>query len=219
METENPQGKKNTETELSDLANHTASKLKEETPADIKKVGQIALESHTPTSSRFYKNTYKNEVTPAKKGLKKLPIIIFLIVIACIISAGIFFRHRVNQLLKGPTPQLTQTPAPTAEPTPTPNLLVRLDWSFEVLNGSGVSGQAKKLADKLKSLGYPVVKSGNADKQTYETTELFVKKELQDKINIVIVDLKDIVKIASIAGELKDGTASARIIIGKDLSL
>ena len=43
-----------------------------------------------------------------------------------------------------------------------------------------------------------------------------IKDDLKEKIDLVIADLKDVVKIASIGGELKDSTASARIILGKD---
>lgn len=109
----------------------------------------------------------------------------------------------------------TPTPSASAEPTPTPRALNREDWSFEVLNGSGVTGAAKKMADQLKESGYPVVKTGNADRDDYTQSEFFVRKELEDSVDLVILDIKDIIKIASISGELKDSTASARIIIGK----
>lgn len=209
--------KKDSESKLSDLENNQKPENEsDEYPmSDIKKLGASGTQPQ-----RFHRNTYKSPESDSKPGSKKLTVAIFLILVATITGAGFSFRHRINQLLKGnPSPQPTQTPAPTSEPKPTPPPLVRSDWSFEILNGSGVSGQAKKLADKIKNLGYPVVKSANADKQTYDKTEIFVKKELQDKINALIVDLKDIIKIASIEGELKEGTASARIIIGKDLSL
>jgi len=151
-----------------------------------------------------------------KRGSKKfLFIFIFLALLAVL---GLFFKYQIKGIFIKASP--TPTPATaTPAPTPTQNPLNRSDWSLEVLNGSGVTGQAKKLADKLKEKGYVVVRSGNADKQNYDTSQIFIKKEQQDKVNLVVADLKDIVKISSVAGELKDSTASARIIIGKDLSL
>lgn len=174
----------------------------EETQEDIKKVG-----SDTNESIAFYPRLEK------KKSKKTLYLVIILILILAFL--GFLFKHRIKSFVVGeakPSP----TPVSTPIPTPTPNPLIRSDWSLEVLNGTTSSGLAKKISDKLVSLGYPVVKSGNADKSTYTQTQIFIKKDLMDKIDLVVADLKDTVKIASVSGELKEGTASARIIIGKD---
>lgn len=137
-----------------------------------------------------------------------------------LLLAGGYFA-KVRNVIQ-PTPVITPAPIPTPAPTSQP-VLNRSDWSLEILNGSGVTGAAKKLADKIQPLGYPVVKTGNADKDNYSRTQILVKKSLQDKVELIIADLKDIIKIASVAGDLpaggqglKDSTASARIIIGKD---
>jgi hypothetical protein len=108
----------------------------------------------------------------------------------------------------------------TAEVISTPTVapkqvLVRSEWSFEVLNGSGVAGAAKKVADQLIALGYQVVETGNADKQTYKGNGLFVSQEMEGKLDLMVADLKDTIEIATVAGVLKDSTASARIIVGK----
>lgn len=95
-------------------------------------------------------------------------------------------------------------------------ILVRSNWSFEVLNGLGVTGAAKELAEKLNALGYQVIKTGNADRDNYQETQILIKKGLEDKIDLVIADLKKTVRIASVGGELKDSTVSARIILGKE---
>ncbi len=130
-----------------------------------------------------------------------------------LLAIGVFFfRSSASVPVSTPVPSASETPLPTPSVVP----LTRADFSFEVLNGSGTSGLAKKFALKIQDLGYQVVKTGNADKQTYVKTEIFVKKDLMSKIDLVIADLKDAIKIASVAGELKEGTASARIIIGKD---
>lgn len=191
----------------------------EEEKEEIRKVG-----SDTNESIAFYPKESFAHPSPSRKKSKKT--LYFLIVLILILAVfGFLFKSRIKTLVTG-SPKPTPTPTVTSTPTPTPNPLIRSDWSFEVLNGTSTSGQAKKLADKLIALGYPVVKTGNADKQSlpdgkqsYEVTQILVKKELMDKIDLVVADLKDTVKIASMAGELKDSTASARIIIGKDLSL
>lgn len=104
----------------------------------------------------------------------------------------------------------TETPTPTPKPA-----LIRSEWSLEVLNGSGVAGVAKKLAERLREKGYQVISAGNADKDSYTESQIYVSSAFKERIDLLIADVKDVVKIASIAGELKDSTASARIIVGK----
>lgn len=167
-----------------------------------------APEVDTKESIAFYPPAFK------KKSKKNLYLVVILVLTIFIVGIIIFKQQKA-----APIPTATFTPTPTPESTPIPDPLIREEWFFEVLNGSGVSGLAKKLADKLIALGYQVYKTGNADKQSYEVTQIQVRKDLLEKVNLVVADLKDAVKIASMAGELKEGTASARIIIGKDLSL
>lgn len=146
----------------------------------------------------------------------KLVTLILFILTIVVIGSAIYFVAGVGSPKKQEQPAIsppTSTPTPT--PSPTPKTLNRSEWSFEVLNGSGVTGAAKKLADSLKALGYQVVKVGNADKD-YQKNEFFVQEDLMADIAPVVVDIKDIIKIASISGQLKDSTASARIIIGKE---
>lgn len=144
---------------------------------------------------------------------KLVTLVLFILAIAAI-AGGIYFVAGTG----GPKKQdqkATAVPTATLEPTPKPKTLNQSEWSFEVLNGSGVSGEAKRIADALKDLGYQVVKVGNADRDDYSAHEFFVQKDLQEDVNLVVSDIKDIIKIASISGELKDSSASARIIIGK----
>lgn len=152
-----------------------------------------------------------------KSGKKLLIVIIILILILCggyFIGKKLRVASRVRNVIQ-PTPSATSTPSPTPSPVSQP-VLNRSDWSLEILNGSGVTGAARKVADKIQALGYPVTKTGNADKDNYSVTQILVKSDLQSQVELVVADLRDIIKIASVAGELKEGTASARIIIGKD---
>lgn len=182
----------------------------EEKEEDIEDQGLESKKgSDTNGSIAFYPPPHK------KKSSKKVFVIVIVVII--LLAGGFLLRNRIKGVVKQ-EPEPTPTPSVTSIPTPESNPLVRSDWSFEVLNGTSSSGLAKALADKLIALGYPVVKLGNADKDTYTRTEILVKKNLMAKINLVVADLKDTVKIASLAGELNEGSASARIIIGKDLT-
>lgn len=144
---------------------------------------------------------------------KLVTLILFILTIA-IIGSAIYFVAGVGSPKKQEQTVISP-PTSTITPTPTPKTLNRSEWSFEVLNGSGVTGAAKKLADSLKALGYQVVRVANADKD-YTKNEFFVQEDLMVNIDPIVADIKDIIKIASISGKLKDSTASARIIIGKE---
>src|SRR3990167_1787088 len=175
----------------------------EEESTDIKETTPKVTNTFQTTSFEPYK----------KEGSsgKWLTIGLALIVLALIGGALYYLRGESPTIFKAATPAPTATPASTPEPTPNP--LIRSEWSFEILNGTSTKGEAKRIADQLIELGYQVVKTGNADKSTYTNNELYVQKGLEDKINLVVLDLKDVIKVASISGELKDSTASARIII------
>ncbi len=68
------------------------------------------------------------------------------------------------------------TPTPIVEPTATP-MPVEKPETWQILNGSGVTGLAKKWADDLTELGYEDIKTGNADNSDYEATEVTVRKD------------------------------------------
>lgn len=160
----------------------------------------------------------KYELKDSQKSGKGVLLIIGLLAILLI---GGFFLNQKFKILPG-SGETTQVES-FSTPIPTPSsafepALNRSEWSFEVLNGSGVTGQAKKIADQIKALGYPVVKTGNADESNYAQSVILVKKDLLDKVDLVVADLKDTIKLASVAGELKEGTTSARIIIGKEIN-
>lgn len=87
-------------------------------------------------------------------------------------------------------------------------------FTLEILNGSGVAGAAKKIADKLSALGYEIIKVGNAD--VVEKTQVYLSSEMESFKSEFLKDLEADLKEATISGELKDSTASARIIIGKE---
>lgn len=151
-----------------------------------------------------------------KKSNKKT---VFIAVLAVIVLAAIGFvvlNLTGNAEKSEKTTPQDQNSTPTPSPTQAPKELNRSEWTLEVLNGSGATGLAKKIADQLQDLGYPVVKIANADRDDYQQSQILVENSRLDDVDLVVADLKDIIKIASFGGELKDSTASARIIIGQD---
>lgn len=168
-----------------------------------------------PVKSNSGSSIYPQNDFQRKKPVTTILLIILGIIVLIAIGFLLFNRRSMKKIVT--TFYQTPSPSPTFSPAPEPKVVFkREDWSFEVLNGSGTRGLAKKISDKLKELGYEVIKTGNADKDNYPKTQILAGKDFLDRVDLVIADLKDIVKIASVAGELQDSTASARIIIGKD---
>lgn len=87
----------------------------------------------------------------------------------------------------------------------------------EVLNGSSTAGLAATVAEKLKTAGYDVTNTGNADRFDYSATEIIVYVD-NPQVRQMANDIKTLLG----AGEIKTD-AGARvdieisIILGKDL--
>ena len=116
-----------------------------------------------------------------------------IIFIGLLILGGIgifFFTKSSGEAIPTPTPSFgvvpIDEPETTPVPTKSPEPINRETISIEVLNGTGISGEAKLLSDKLKTLGYSDITSGNAEtSDNTETTVTFSKtlsQSVQDEI-------------------------------------
>ncbi|EKE04964.1 MAG: hypothetical protein ACD_19C00427G0011 [uncultured bacterium] len=137
-----------------------------------------------PQSSTF------SQQSKVKNGSSKwLIIFIGLLILG---GAGIFFFTKsANSPVATPTSSFgvtpiedreTSTPAPTKSPEP----VKKSEISIEIQNGTGITGEAKLLQDKLKTLGYSDITVGNASStDNTETTVTFLKtlsQTAQDEI-------------------------------------
>lgn len=131
--------------------------------------------------------------------------------LSLLIARFVFFAKTVNQDKVAEEVSTTETSTPTPTETST---IDKSKITFEVLNGSGISGLATKKGDELKALGYDVVKTGNAPK-TATTNELYV---VADQVidPEVLKDVETVFSVASSSGEFTSTTAMYRIILGKE---
>ncbi|HRN96793.1 MAG TPA: LytR C-terminal domain-containing protein [Candidatus Levybacteria bacterium] len=176
--------------------------------------------------------------TPRTPG-KALYVVLFLLLILIIgIGTAQFLSSRNNDL-KDAAPTAIEFDEPTdIPPSPTPEEihttitptdtddepsdsvdkasgLDRADLSVVILNGSGVSGAAGKLSTKLKSLGYDVTSTGNADTSDYESTVIEVSSTKKNFLNLLKKDLGSDYTIGE-STSTYTGTGDARIIIGAE---
>jgi hypothetical protein len=118
----------------------------------------------------------------------------------------------------GPTsnPTNTPTPKPTINPVDKASGLDRSKLTVTVQNGSGEEGVGAKGSDYLKSLGYDVVTTGNADNFNYTSVTVEVKPTNQDFLDLLKKDLGFSYTVASSSSDLVDSFSSdALVIIGK----
>ncbi len=117
-------------------------------------------------------------------------------------------------------PTLTPTAIPTNTPTPTP-AIKKSQIKIKILNGSGKTGLAGDLKDKLIDAGYKDIVTGNAKSFDYKNTVIqFKSKKDEDLMKSLIEgDLKSYT--SSYKTELTETDTSADVIIiaGKDIEL
>jgi LCP family protein required for cell wall assembly len=102
---------------------------------------------------------------------------------------------------------------PAARPLPVPKDVVPAQVRVKVLNGSGVSGQAKSTLGALAAVGFKRVDPpGNADRSDYESTEVHYVRGAQHKAQLVAAYLGvgKLVAGKSVAG------ADVTVVLGND---
>ena len=118
---------------------------------------------------------------PGQKGAPKITLILLVIMIL-IIAGGLFLaRSYLNKIRLKVTPSssnsinlpiVSASPTPTASASATPAATEEVaasDLRVQILNGSGVTGQASKVSAILKTLGYQDIKTGNGSTKSTDT--------------------------------------------------
>jgi len=175
---------------------------------------------------------------PSNKSKKFLKIVIFAAILVALIWGvqKLFFGQSQEKKPVAVTPTPTEyqfptdTPIPTANPTREPTTaptkavnpvdastgLDRSTLSVEVQNGSGEVGVASKGSDVLKSFGYKVIATGNADNFDYQGTQIKVKSTESNFLALLKKDLGFSYTVGSASADLtSSSTADALVIIGK----
>ncbi len=137
------------------------------------------------------------QTTPpqSNKNWKWLIVLILFLVVIGGVTFFVFKSSRSTSTLEeSPTPNTSSltnlaTPEPTNTPSSSPSDKTQV--KIKVLNGTGISGEAGLLSDKLKSLGYTNLTTGNASKQIATDTQVtFSQNVAQDVIAEITSTLK-----------------------------
>lgn len=139
--------------------------------------------------------------------------VVFLLTILVTFIAGVFILHPFENGEKKSTPVEEEI---VPSPTPTTTVINKKDWKFEVLNGSGEAGKAKKTAESIESMGYIVEGTGNADRSDYTGVTISFAEEVDESVREIIV--KDLEKEFLTVKEEdinQETDASILVIVGK----
>lgn len=187
-----------------DIANEKVSEVKtatentntspktEDAPSDPQKpvVSNDWLKDIRPDTSK------EVEKGSSRVNVKAVIVILLLFAGVAAITGGAFYYKTKVASTGNKNETVTETPvattaatttalSPTSNPTPTVSNVGKVDYTkltLNILNGTGIPGEAGKIADLIKSLKFKSVKSGNADSFDYTVTTIKVKKDLSSKI-------------------------------------
>lgn len=96
--------------------------------------------------------------------------------------------------------------------TPTPEEISKIKYTIEVLNGSGISGEAARVKGILEKEGFTVSSTGNADKSDLEETTISAKSSVEKEwIDLLKTALGTSVVVSESTS--LDDTESADVIV------
>lgn len=107
-------------------------------------------------------------------GKKKVIIIILIIILLLVLVGGGYFILQAPDIAEPEsTPNGVSLSAPTPTPIPSPEEEEEVDfsvYSVNILNGTGIGGEAGYLQGELEDLGFEDIDVGNASSTDNETT-------------------------------------------------
>jgi hypothetical protein len=165
-------------------------------------------------------------------------IVVFLLILIGIGSIQFLGNTFTGSVTPTPTPEPTPIVFPTDVPTATPSPAVKVSVTPTVTpkpssldpktklersalrvlveNGSGVVGAANKIAQTLKTAGYTIVGTQNADAFTYEDVTISVKPDKAAYLPLLKQDLSNEYTVGATNTTFAASTsADAVVIVGK----
>lgn len=192
--TETSEKPKDEEEKVADLTNEETSAAGE-TPETLETAETPASSWTEETSSS---TTPSDNTVTISLSKKFFWLFLFLLIGGLVVGGFFYYKSKVGGESAGGVTETSQpTSAPEATVTPTPSEEFKLDeLKVNILNGSGIPGEAGKVQALLEEAGFADFKAGNADNYSYTITEVSLKegvsgaafdavKEALDEYNVV----------------------------------
>jgi flagellar basal body-associated protein FliL len=118
-------------------------------------------------------------------ALKIVLTITAVLAVLGIIAGGVYYYQTgFNKEAETTSDEQEQVEAPdvTEAPEPTPEDVDLSEFSVNILNGSGIAGEAGKVDALLTELSFKETDTGNADSYDYTTTIVSLKESVSDEV-------------------------------------
>lgn len=102
-------------------------------------------------------------------------VVMVILVLGALAASGMLVYQAGVKVGEEQTLKKVQAEKPTETPTPTAAQVSKATYTIEVLNGSGISGEAGKVRDVLEKEGYSVSDIGNANNSSFTDTIISAK--------------------------------------------
>lgn len=142
------------------------------------------------TSKKEEVNAFKSSAQPtANYNVRKIIVLTGILILAL---GVVLFRHNLRKVrnidvVSLPTTVPTLVPSAVTHQTENPENLGNVsEYSIQVLNGSGVAGEATRVVDILKAEGFTTLEIDNADSYIYTNTQVQMKKSVPKGIFTIV---------------------------------
>jgi len=187
---------------VSDVVTETTEKV--EIIEEVSPQAKLGTSTESPSSAdpltEFKEKMTEEEKSPisdtsSKKNYMWPILLVFIITILLLV--GVFlYRNETNTGNKINVVTLSPTPA-TAAPEPT-RIIDLAKYEIEILNGSGIDGEASRQKASLTAEGFTISSVGNADNSDYIDTIIKAKAEVNKDF---IARLKNVLNSSFTVGE------------------
>ncbi|OGM02386.1 hypothetical protein A2115_02890 [Candidatus Woesebacteria bacterium GWA1_41_8] len=210
---EAPSAKESTADEKSEDNEEKVTDLTAETPSESTETPQVP---ESPWVEETSSPPQSDGTVTISLSKKLFWLFLFLIIAGLVVGGFFFYKSRVAEKSGGTAKTPSSTPAPQATATPTPSEEVKLDsLKVNILNGSGIPGEAGKVQDFLEEAGFKDFKTGNADNYNYTITEVSLKEGVPDAVFDAVKEALGEYNVVKQEGFLdKDSEFDVEIIVG-----
>jgi hypothetical protein len=169
------------------IISETKEAMEESLPSEEKKeVSKEEVNKWIENYDEVNKPTEKGN----KKGFKIVLIILLLLSFFAILVGGfLYYQKNISNKEEGteanPTPTVEVKISPTETPATDSGKISEVKLSnlnVQILNGSGIPGQAGEVKELISSLNFKKIDTGNADNYDYADTEVSIKDSVPSSV-------------------------------------
>ncbi|MFC1649582.1 LytR C-terminal domain-containing protein [Patescibacteria group bacterium] len=157
---------------------------KDKDPVDPKKSQEELTKDVKKWLEDIHPEARPEDTGGSRFSLKSVFFVIFLLLVLALIIGGFAFyqssQEPTREAVVEPTKAAESVPTPT--PTPTTVDVDLTEITVQVLNGTGIAGEAGRTATELESAGFVDVTAGNASSSGFEETVVEVKGDVHQGV-------------------------------------